>query len=359
MYLRPMFRAATAALLAPVVLAAQDTLSRNQDLITQVQRLSVADLGARGSQLNFGDWFARLGGVGPDAITWEVNDCGEGRGGRIAPTCVTARMSRAVDAQIAVDLQVIDLLGRRTRPSVRSAVIQSSDQLYGFSRLDSLQAASQRISGVELPLHQEPRHRLLWEAGPARIFDVVIPPGDTTLYHIHDTAILYVPVSIAPFDYQLLGTGWKGSQPDDADHFRMDRVLADTFYAWRKVIHRVTNTGKVPLRLIAISNAGRGAGPATFDWSLEIPGHLELTSSWYQVTRLELPAGVETEWSRSSRPVVIVQPAAGDARLQREKPDVIEGLGGVGGVQFVPAGQRYRLRNDGETPTTLVVVQVR
>lgn len=359
MKLRSTFLAATAVLLAHVALAAQDSASRNTELISEVQRLSATALGARGTQLSFGDWMAHLGGVPPSAIKWDVNDCGEGSNGRIAPTCVTARLTPGTDAQIAVDLMVIDLLGRRTRPSVRGAVIQSSRQLYGYARLDSLFAATRRLASGVVSLDAEPRHRLLWEAGTVRIFDIVIPPGDTTLYHLHDTAILYVPITLAPFDYQVLGLPWRGNGVVDSTQFRMDRILADTFYAWRPIAHRVTNTGDSTLRLLAITNGGRGAGRATGDWTLEIPGHLETSSSWYQVARLELPAGVESEWSRSSRPVVVVQTGAGESKVQREQPDVMETLGGAGAVQFIPAGQRYRLRNTGETATTLVVVQVR
>lgn len=359
MKFRSTFLAATAGLFAHVALAAQDTTSRNTELISEVQRLSATALGARGTQLSFGDWMAHLGGVPASAVKWDVNDCGEGSNGRIAPTCVTARLTPGTDAQIAVDLMVIDMLGRRTRPSVRGAMIQSSRQLYGYARLDSLLAAAQRLARGVVPLDAEPRHRLLWEAGTVRIFDIVIPPGDTTLYHMHDSPILYVPITLAPFDYQVLGLPWRGNGVVDSTQFRMDRILADTFYAWRPIAHRVTNTGNATLRLIAITNAGRGAGPATGDWTLQIPGLLEATSSWYQVTRLELPAGVESEWSRSNRPVVVVQTGPGDSKLQRELPDLTEPLGGAGGVQFIPAGQRYRLRNTGETATTLVVVQVR
>ena len=46
-----------------------------------------------------------------------------------------------------------------------------------------------------VPVHEEPRHRLVFEAPATRILDVQIPAGDTTLFHTHSDPILYVSMS--------------------------------------------------------------------------------------------------------------------------------------------------------------------
>ena len=46
-----------------------------------------------------------------------------------------------------------------------------------------------------VPLSGEPRHHVVYESPSMRVHDIQIPPGDTTLFHTHDTAILYVPIA--------------------------------------------------------------------------------------------------------------------------------------------------------------------
>src|SRR5678815_1507493 len=36
-----------------------------------------------------------------------------------------------------------------------------------------------------VPIEKEPRHRLKFENPFVRVFDVLIPPGDSSLFHIH------------------------------------------------------------------------------------------------------------------------------------------------------------------------------
>ena len=46
-----------------------------------------------------------------------------------------------------------------------------------------------------VPVHQEPRHHLVFDSDAIRVLDIQIPPGDTTLFHTHSNPILYVNMS--------------------------------------------------------------------------------------------------------------------------------------------------------------------
>ena len=61
-----------------------------------------------------------------------------------------------------------------------------------------------------VPLSGEPRHHVVYESPALRIHDIQIPPGDTTLFHTHDTAILYVPIARSTNRSQVLGGEWTG-----------------------------------------------------------------------------------------------------------------------------------------------------
>jgi hypothetical protein len=59
-------------------------------------------------------------------------------------------------------------------------------------------------------MSKEPRHRVVFESGTIRVQDIQIPPGDTTLFHTHDHAVLYVPISSSRTRSQPLGGDWTG-----------------------------------------------------------------------------------------------------------------------------------------------------
>jgi quercetin dioxygenase-like cupin family protein len=204
-----------------------------------------------------------------------------------------------------------------------------------------------------VPVHREPRHRLVWEDGPVRVLDVQVPPGDTSLYHIHDAAILYVPIAVSPIDAQPRGGRWIGVGPLDTSRFRVGRVVTDTQYVVRPLTHRVANVGPGLFRLIAVVNGGPG-DPAPADSTL--PGQLETGSSWFGQSRLILAAGASTAWYTSPDPLVLVQAGGGAATVEREP----EGgaLEGAGAWAYVPPGARFRVRNGGAA-NTVILVQVR
>src|SRR5687767_9098476 len=64
-----------------------------------------------------------------------------------------------------------------------------------------------------VPVHQEPRHRLVFDSPGTKILDVQIPPGDTTLFHTHSDPILYVTMSTSQTRSQNFGAEWSGTAP--------------------------------------------------------------------------------------------------------------------------------------------------
>lgn len=200
-------------------------------------------------------------------------------------------------------------------------------------------------------IEQEPRHRPVFHAGAVRILDVQIPPGDVTLYHIHDTAILYVPISISPTDTQILGRDWLGVGPNDASRFTGLVVVSDTSYATAPLTHRVKNVGSGLFRLIAITNAAAPEAPAT----QSPPGTPVLSSPWYSATQLSLAPQASSEWAAPGAPTVIVLPSTGRVRVERDGETIP--LGAPGTWAYIETGQRYRITNLSAGVVSVVLVQ--
>ena len=204
-----------------------------------------------------------------------------------------------------------------------------------------------------VPMHEEPRHRLVLSHQQLRVMDVKIRPGDTTLFHVHDVPALYVAVSAAPVDIQLLAGKWGGTHPAADPGRKPGDVNVDTSYVRAPITHRVTNVGSQLFNLIAITNSTVSPGDIG---SPEIPGALELQNRWFIQSRARLAAGAPPRWYLAASPTVVVQPLAGAATVLLESGEN-HVLDTPGSWALVPAGTRYRLTSP--SSATLVVVQVR
>jgi quercetin dioxygenase-like cupin family protein len=201
-------------------------------------------------------------------------------------------------------------------------------------------------------MHEEPHHRLVLTHQHIRVMDVKIRPGDTTLFHVHDVPALYVAVSAAPVDIQLLNEQWGGTRPDADPGRKPGDVNVDTSYVRQPITHRVTNVGSQLFNLIAITNST--VSPNDLG-SSEMPGALELQNRWFTQRRARLSAGATQQWYSAPSPTIVVQALPGAATVLLESGEEYA-LNAPGSWALVPAGARYQLTSP--SSATLVVVQV-
>lgn len=213
--------------------------------------------------------------------------------------------------------------------------------------------ASRVFAQAPVPMHEEPRHRLMLTHQHLRVMDVKILPGDTTLFHVHDVPALYVAVSAAPVDMQLLNGKWGGTHPAADPGRKPGDVNVDTSYVRKPVTHRVTNVGSQLFNLIAITNSTLSPVDSG---TAEMPGDVELQNRWFTQSRTRLSTGAAPRWYLASSPTIVVQPVPGEATLSRDSGEK-HVLNSPGSWALVPAGARYQLTSPGSA--TLVVVQVK
>ena len=97
-----------------------------------------------------------------------------------------------------------------------------------------------------VPVANEPRHHLKFENNYVRVFDVVVPPGDATLFHIHSNDYVFVSIGDATLKAEVLG-----GRPADL-------IMKDGESRFTKgpITHRVTNVSNTPFRNITIEILG-------------------------------------------------------------------------------------------------------
>jgi quercetin dioxygenase-like cupin family protein len=211
-------------------------------------------------------------------------------------------------------------------------------------------ASAQRV----VPVHEEPRHRLIQVVGHMTVLDVQIQPGDTTLFHTHRTPITYVTIGTSSTDSRSLGGEWAGTPPRSPPPGTVGTVRAVLSYAEAPFTHQVTTVGSTLFRLIAIPSAG----PGRADGGEAMPGEDVGESRWFRYRRVSLPPGEETDWYVAGAPIAVV--AVRDARVWIDRGDEwASTLDLSGDVGVLEPGVRYRLRNRGSTAGEVVLVEAR
>jgi quercetin dioxygenase-like cupin family protein len=135
-----------------------------------------------------------------------------------------------------------------------------------------------------MPVANEPRHHLKFKNQYVRVFDVIVPPGDATSFHVHSSDYVFVTIGDA-----LLINEVTGSEAADL-------ILKDGEVRFTKgpFTHRVTNVAITPFHNITVeilASPGRAAA-STPDTS---PGHSNvLDNDRVHVERLVLEPGQST-----------------------------------------------------------------
>jgi quercetin dioxygenase-like cupin family protein len=196
-----------------------------------------------------------------------------------------------------------------------------------------------------------------------RILDIQIPPGDQTLFHTHDTAILYVPIARSQTRGQDWGGAWSGggaaaapatpaaAAPAPAPA-RPQRVNSVTTYVETPYTHRVNNIGTSLFRLIGIANrtAGDTAPPAAGGPAPE------LENRYYRAERLVVAPGASLPVSTHNGPVVLVMQTPGTAAVDGAS---WQPLNGPGDFARIDGAVAHRLHNRGAAEIEVVAVAVK
>jgi hypothetical protein len=116
---------------------------------------------------------------------------------------------------------------------------------------------------AQVAVRFEPRHKVALENEWVRLLDVRLPPGDTSLFHIHEIPSFFIPLSTTEVGIEV-----KGQQAQDSKF-----TIGGTYYNGFEngpLIHRVWNTDTntlhiIDLELLATKNI-------TLPATIQLPG---------------------------------------------------------------------------------------
>lgn len=237
-------------------------------------------------------------------------------------------------------LAVKQLAQEDPRPGLRAAIFVLASLLLLFlyvSQIDEAFAADENEFAGERIVHllQEPRHRTVHNEGDLYLLDVQVNPGDVSLPHVHDQAIMLTYISMA-------------------DGPRDGRIGHNIDYASEALTHKVSNDGPGLFRIIALVNASAGNIDLESDRPQGLSGEPQLENAWFRSYRVELAPGEETELQMHSLPSVVIQAVDGLLQVTRDD-NVVDELDHPGAWAWRKAGQSYRVRNVGGIAAAVVI----
>lgn len=204
-----------------------------------------------------------------------------------------------------------------------------------------------------VPVRDEPHHKVTLENEYVRLIDVDLPPGDTTLYHLHTAPSVVVRLSHATIVSQKRGEA--ATPPRDV-------VPGETgydAYDEKALIHRVINQGASGFHVLDIElpRAHPGAGPSTIAAAENVK--LAFEQKAVRVYAIELEAG--KRWSMAANECAhLLVCISGRAQA-------VDGSGaeranhslGAGESMYASPERELQIANDGHGKSAYVLLEVK
>jgi quercetin dioxygenase-like cupin family protein len=199
-----------------------------------------------------------------------------------------------------------------------------------------------------VPVDREPLHRVVFANEYVEVMHLILPPGQSTLFHTHSHDGVAVRLSEATANVDIPG---RDSTPPGVSH--VGDVSAQA-YAEKPMTHRVNNVGKTPFEVVDIEFLGRPPGPPT-----EPIATPAAENSSARVYRWVLPPGASTPEHTHERPYLII--AATAMQLAMKAPDGDSAAHSVKAADFhwVDAKVTHTLTNGGGESGVLFEVELK
>lgn len=140
------------------------------------------------------------------------------------------------------------------------------------------------IMQAQVPVHKEPRHHPVFQSKDLRILDVLLPPGDTSQYHVHTTPSLFIRFTSTVTGSQLQG-GSASSSRSVAGTMLFENLAPPDIR-----IHRVWNADKDVFHVMDVELLYKDSG--FVQKPLSFPDlKLEIDTAWVRAYRLTLVKG--------------------------------------------------------------------
>ncbi|MGZ5437105.1 MAG: hypothetical protein ACXWID_17140 [Pyrinomonadaceae bacterium] len=204
-----------------------------------------------------------------------------------------------------------------------------------------------------VPIENEPRHPLKFENQYVRVFNVFIPVGKTTLFHIHK----HDAVGIRLTDSRIKDEPQEGAPAETS--FKRGEVS----FAYRPspLIHRVSNIGSTDFRNIFVEILPQAPGASTTAVPLEnVAGYtVAVENNRVRVLRLVLAPGQSTGMRAHVLPTLSVAVTKGKIVIETSDKKPRTKKFKPGETEWREVGAKYSLKNIGSAPFEIIDIELK
>ena len=199
-------------------------------------------------------------------------------------------------------------------------------------------------------VHEEPRHRPVFQNNQIRILNVLLPPGDTTQYHIHHTPSVFIFFTGTTISSQLQGSIASTSKSIPGN------VIFENLASPNLRVHRVWNIDKDTLHVIDVELLSKDTG--FVQKPLALP-ELKLTidTPWVRTYRFILSNENDFTIRNKKRSLILV--SLKTALVQTIQGDKVQNQALEPGSFFeIKSQQSFSMKNSSDTTAEFVLLEV-
>ena len=203
---------------------------------------------------------------------------------------------------------------------------------------------------AQVLVHEEPRHRPVFQGQGVRILNVVLPPGDTTQYHIHQTPSVFIFLSNTESGSQL-----QGEKAITGKNIA-GRVLYEDLSPPHVRTHKVWNMDKDTMRVMDIELLSKDTGFILAP--LRLPGlELEIENSYVRAYRGTLKTGQEFSPGKQERPLILVS-LSNINTVVKQNGKTLSRIMHAGEFIRIRKGDSFSLANDGNYNSQFLFIEL-
>jgi hypothetical protein len=217
--------------------------------------------------------------------------------------------------------------------------------LAGFYILSSFQLIAQ------VPVSREPRHHVVFENDKVRILNVLLPPGDTTQYHVHSTPSLFI-------SFTKTNTSWQriNEQPVSS--------ISVAGYIWFEnlnpphiKIHRVWNMDTSTYHVMDVELLAKDSGFSLKPLAIEHV-HLLIDTPWVRTYTIKLAKNEEVTIKEQQSNFILV--AINDAIIKVTGNGIAgESVAKPGQFYWIKAHDTFAVINRRDTPANFALLEIK
>jgi quercetin dioxygenase-like cupin family protein len=211
-----------------------------------------------------------------------------------------------------------------------------------------LAGAQQTQSTTSVPVEEEPLHKVMFKNESVTVIQLVLPPGQRTLYHSHTHDRIAVDLSATSIKQQKMNEPEGPATPTKPGNISA-LTLTDASYT-----HRVHNVGKAPYEVLDIEPDHRPTVP-----SPDVAAPVAAENPSARVYSWVLAPGATSPMHTHMRPYVIVSVTAINLRMTSPDGQSAAHEVGPGDFRWVDAKVTHTLGNVGTTPGQIIEVELK